>query len=290
MLDYHKVRGMRIDPVRHVYAQRDTMMYAMGVGLGTNPVDPAELRYVYEKSLVTFPTMASVIGSAGFFMQRPETGVDATRLLHGEQNILVHRPIPASGTVIGYTTITRVVDKPSLGALVYVERRIHDAAENSLLATIESMFICRGDAGFSADGQPSDLPVESHSPVRMRGMRPPDHTVDTLVRPEAALLYRLSGDYNPLHSDPDIARIAGFHQPILHGLATFGMSAVAVSRACCGLEPHRLNQVGARFVSPVFPGDTLTTEIWRDGSDVEFQTRVVVRDVLVIANGKAELS
>lgn len=288
MLDYHAVRGMRIDPVRQAFDQRDTMLYALGIGLGADPTDDAALPYVYEKSLTSFPTMASVIGSAGFFMQRPETGADTTRLLHGEQNIIVHGPIPTSGIVVGHTAIVRVVDKPPLGALVYVERQIHDAADDRLLVTVESMFICRGDAGYSASGQPSDPPAAAPSPARMIGTRPPDHVVDTVVRPEAALLYRLSGDYNPLHIDPDVARAAGFHQPILHGLATFGMSAVAVSRACCRLEPHRLRRVGARFAAPVFPGDTLSTEIWRDDTGIEFQTRVAARDAVVLANGRAE--
>lgn len=169
-----------------------------------------------------------------------------------------------------------------------VERRIEDEA-GTLYVTLEQVNFCRGDGGYSAQrgGQPSDAPPEALQPTP--GDRAPDHVDEQQIRPEAALLYRLLADRNPLHADPAIARKAGFERPILHGLASYGLACRAVVRHCAGDDPARLRSFELRFAAPVYPGDTLRTELWQEGDTVRFRARVVERDQVVLSHGRAVL-
>lgn len=285
-IDYHRLKQWQFPEVRQSYTEKDCMLYALGLGMGSEPVDPGQLQFVYEKGLKVMPTMAAVLGYPGFWMQNPETGIDWTQLLHGEQRVRLHQPLPVAATIIGRTVVQSITDKGAAkGAIVVVERTITDAASGALLASIEMLTFCRGDGGYSAKGQPSDLPG---APLPTTPERSPDFICDLATRPEAALIYRLSGDLNPLHADPAVAAAAGFERPILHGLATFGIAAHAIVKTCCGYHPEKLRALSVRFTAPVYPGETIRTEMWREGETTAFRARSVERDRIVLSNGVAE--
>lgn len=253
--------------------------------MGQDPIDRAELRYVTEGELRVLPSMAAMLAHPGFWMRdNRETGIDFVRLVHGEQSIRLHQPLPGGGTILGQSRVTRVVDKgEGKGALVHVQKRLVDTASGALLATCDSTVFCRGDGGFSAKGG-GDPPGDAPQPTPDR---PPDQMIDLQTRPEQALLYRLSGDINPLHSDPDVAAKAGFERPILHGLATFGVACHGLLKGFCNYDPDRLRLISARFSAPAFPGELIRLECWKDGNDVAFRARVPARDSIVLSHGHA---
>ncbi len=271
--------------ITHTYAAKDTILYALGTGCGADPLDPAQLKYVYEDGLAALPTMATVLAYPGFWLKNPETGVDWKQLLHGEQAITVHRPLAAAGTVIGRARITGLIDKgASKGAHLYHERTIYDAATNDLIATLTATVVLRGNGGFGGPSGPSPEPHRLPD-------RAPDTHVDIATIPQAALIYRLSGDDNPLHADPRVATAAGFKAPILHGLATYAIAGRALISACCSGDPARLRHLAVRFSAPVYPGETIRTEIWHDGAaQASFRARVLERDTIVLTNGLAKVS
>lgn len=283
-IDYQKLKTWPFPDLEHRYEAKDTILYALGVGCGADPMDRTELPFVYEDGLKALPTMAVVLGYPGFWLKDPATGVDWRKILHGEQGLVIHKPLPASGTVIGRTRVTEIVDKgPGKGALLYSDRDVLDKATGDLLATLTSTTFIRGEGGFGGPSGPSPAP-------HVLPERAPDVTVDLKTLPQAALIYRLSGDDNPLHADPDVAAVAGFERPILHGLCSYAVAGRAVLKACCGNDPTRLKRFDLRFSAPVMPGETIRTEIWRDGSTVSFRARVVERDVVVLNNGRAEVA
>ena len=271
--------------VRQAYTTRDTILYALGIGLGGNPMDPAQLRFTYEDDLHTLPTMGVILGYPGFWLREPGTGADWTRLLHGEQSIELLRPLPPAGTVVGRTRVLDVIDKGAgKGALVFTERTLTDAEDGALLCRQRSTTFMRGDGGF---GGPAG-PVPAPHPVPDRA---PDAVVAHATLPQAALIYRLSGDPNPLHADPAVAAAAGFARPILHGLCTFGIAGHAVVTGAAGNDPARVRSVAARFTAPVFPGETVETSLWHEAEGtVAFRARVRERDVTVLNNGRATLA
>ena len=188
-----------------------------------------------------------------------------------------------SGSIISKTRVLDIVDKGlDKGAIVYSERKLYDRTDGGLICTIVQTTFCRGDGGFGG-------PPRSQRPVRALPERAPDLVCDLSTRPETALIYRLSADPNPLHADPAVAKAAGFPKPILHGLATFGIAAHAILKSVCGYDPARLMSIFGRFAAPVFPGETIRSEIWHEDNVISFQSRVVERDVVVITNGRAEL-
>jgi acyl dehydratase len=289
MIDYDKTRAWCSGDVRHPYTTRDTILYALGVGAGQDPLDPAALRLTYEKDLVALPTMAAVLASPGFWMrERRELGIDFLRLVHGEQAVTMHRTLPVVATLVGSSRVTRIVDKgEGKGAVMTVEKRLTDEASGELVAVSEQTLFLRGDGGFSRHGGGD----EPGPPPPAMPETAPEVTIDLPTRPEAALIYRLSGDINPLHVDPEVAAKAGFPKPILHGLATYGVACRGVVAAFCADDPRRLRAFRARLTSPVYPGETLRLEAWRFGAgDVAFRCRAVERDVVVLANGSATLA
>jgi acyl dehydratase len=253
-------------------------------GWALTPMNEAELRFVYEKNLCVLPTYPVVLGYPGLWIKDPGTGVDWTKLVHGEQGLRIHRLPEAAGEVIGRTRVTGVIDKgEGRGALVLTERKITDAASGELLCTLTSTTFCRADGGFG--GPASSAPV-----IHVLPERTPDVTLDRPTDLRAALIYRLSGDYNPLHAEPAMAKTAGFERPILHGLCTFGIAGHALTNTVCDNDPMRLIAMNVRFTSPVYPGETIRTEMWVDGNIVSFRARVVERDVVVLNNGRAEIT
>lgn len=288
MLNYDIVRNWTSGDVRHTYTKRDTMLYALGVGMGQDPMNEAELAYVTEPELRAVPSMAAVIATPGFWMRdsRPSTGIDTVRMVHGEQSVEIHHPLPSEATVTGSSRVVSVVDKgEGKGAIVYVEKRIVDEA-GKLLATCLSTVFCRGDGGFSG-GSGGDAPLEQPLATPERA---PDFSLDLQTRPETALVYRLSGDYNPLHSDPRVAKAAGFPQPILHGLGTYGAACRGLLTGCFGNDSTRLRSIRARFSSPVYPGDKIVLDVWSSGADIQFRARVPARDATVLTHGHATRS
>jgi len=278
--DFKKLLAWRFDDIEHAYTARDTILYALGLGYGSDPTDKNELRFVYEEKLLASPMMAVALGYPGFWLKDERTGVDWKKVLHGEQGVIIHRPLPHSGTVIGKSRITGILDKSEKGSLLFSERDVIDKKNGELIATLKQTAVLRGNGGF---GGPTGAAPEPH--------KIPDRSPDTVVElntlPQAALIYRLSGDYNPLHADPEIAKAAGFDRPILHGLCTFGIAGRAILRACCDNNPEHLQEIHVRFSSPVFPGETIATEIWRDGKDVSFRARSLERSQIVLNNGIA---
>jgi acyl dehydratase len=283
MIVYDKLLALDIPEVVQSYMEKDAILYALGLGLGHDPLNADELPFVYEQSLKVLPTFAVTLGWPGFWARDLDSGIDWVKLVAGEQGLLLHRPLARRGTVVGKTRVTEVIDKgPGKGALVYTERFVTDQATGERVATVTQTTFCRGDGGFGGPrrAQPAPHPLPE---------RAPDIACDLATRPEAALLYRLSGDPNPLHVDPAVAKAAGFPRPILHGLATFGIAAHAIVKSLCGYDPVRLVAIAGRFSAPVFPGETIRTEMWRDGAVVSFRARVVERDAIALNNGRAKI-
>lgn len=282
-MDYERIKNWSFADTQHEYSERDTILYALGIGLGSDPVDPAQLQFVYEKDLLAFPTMSSILCYPGFWMQDPDTGINWVKIVHGEQRSTWHRPLAEKGILTGKTHISHVIDKGAdKGALVIAERNMYDQA-GGLVATIQQTTFCRGDGGFGlGDTPPMALPAVPQ--------READLQCKLAVAPNAAILYRLNADPNPLHIDPQTAAAAGFERPILHGLCTYGHAARAVVQACCDNDLSRLYRFDARFSAPVYPGETLVCDIWREGSyDIHFQASVKERGVRVLSNGYAAL-
>jgi acyl dehydratase len=286
---YPDVLEEHSEPKDFTYTAQEVMLYALGIGMGENPMDAAELPFVYEKNLKVVPSAATVlhtrIGRPPMVGRSPNhrsSNVNYTLVVHGEQIIELHRPLPTSGS---FTTVTRTIgafDKGAgKGALIVNETTWTDQT-GELVATLTSTTFARGDGGFGgpAEGGPQPHAVPD---------REPDATAEFCTRPGQALLYRLNGDRNPLHADPDVARQAGFARPILHGLCTYGITCRAVLKEMVGNSPEQILSHQVRFSAPVLPGDTLVVDLWRDGTVVSFQARAKERDVTVIKNGKTVL-
>lgn len=281
---YDKLLALKIPEIEHSYAARDCILYALGVGLGHDPMNEDELAFVYEKNLKALPTMAVTIGFPAFWLRDLDTGVDWTKAVHGEHSLVLHRPMAPAGTMVSRGRVVDIIDKGAgRGAIVYSEHMLHEKGSDALVATILQATFCRADGGFGG-------PTRPQRPAHMLPERAPDLICDLATRPEAALIYRLCADPNPLHAEPAFARAAGFPRPILHGLATFGVAGHAVLRCLCGYDPTKLNAMAGRFSAPVFPGETIRTEMWRDGGVVSFRARVIERDVIAINNGRAEIA
>jgi acyl dehydratase len=280
---YDKLMAIKIPQGEQSYTPRDCMLYALGVGLGHDPLNEDELPFVYERDLKVLPTMAAVLGHPGFWIRDLDTGIDWVKIVNGEQSVTLHQPLKGQNTVVGSQRIIEVIDKGAgKGALVLTERKVADKATGTLIATVTQTTFCRADGGFG--GPPRQAPGPYPIPARA-----PDTVCDLPTRPEAALIYRLSGDRNPLHCDPTVAKEAGFSRPISHGLGTFGTAGHAVLKTMCGYDPAKLASFAGRFSAPVFPGETIRTEMWRDGAVVSFRSRVVERDVIAVNNGRAEV-
>lgn len=281
-IDYETLRNFPIPEVRQRISARDTILYALSIGLAQDPLDLRQLDFVdHHRALKAVPSMAVVLGHPGFWLADPNTGVDALRLVHGEQGIVIHRPLPTSGEIIGRTRITGLIDKGAgAAALLYTEKEVIDAASGALLATTTSTTFLRGQGGFGGPAGPVKAVHEVPS-------GPPEISLDLPTRPEQALYYRLNGDDNPLHADPAVAARAGFPRPILHGLCTLGVVCHALLATLAGYDAARLRALDLRFSAPVYPGETIRTEIWRSGA---FQARLPGRDVRVVSNGRAVIA
>jgi acyl dehydratase len=287
MLDYQAVRNWDFGEIRHTYTERDTMLYALGVGVGSDPLDAGQLRFVFEKDLQVVPSMVAVLGTPGFWWRDPRTGADWVKLVHGEQRIELFGPLPSAGTLIARNRVVAVTDKgPGKGAVAVIERDIFAPDAVKPLARATQVTFLRGDGGFSERSGVSDPGLDA-LPAVPDGA--PDSEVELSAMEQAALIYRLSGDYNPLHADPEVARAAGFKRPILHGLCTFGMAAHAVLRAGCEYDAARIKAMAVRFTSPVYPGETIRFQFWKRAEKLHLRARIDARDMIVLNNGIVDL-
>ena len=275
------LRDHRFPVTRVAYSDRDTILYALSVGAGTIPHDPRELRFVYENELRALPTIAAVLAHPGAWIADPVFGVNYPKLLHGEQQLIVHRPLASAGEIDAYYRIAAIVDKgEDKGALVHFEKRLHNAASSELLCTVRSTLFLRGDGGAGSFGTPPE-PLPATPDMKLERL----DELRTSIG--AALLYRLNGDRNPIHADPAAAAKAGFDRPILHGLCTYGVVGYLLTRTVCNHDPARLLSLGARFSSPVFPGETIRLEAARRSDEVFFRATVPERDEVVLSQGFA---
>ncbi len=281
-IDYETLRNFPIPEIRQHLSARDTILYALSIGLAQNPLDPRQLDFVdHHRALKAMPSMAVVLAHPGFWLANPKTTVDAVKLVHGEQGLIIHRPLPIAGDIIGRTRISGLIDKGAgAAALLYTEKEVIEAATGALIATTRSTTFLRGQGGFGGPAGPL-------KEVHLVPSGPPEITHDLSTRPEQALYYRLNGDDNPIHSDPAVAARAGFPRPILHGLCTLGIVCHALLATLADYDTARLTALDLRFSAPVFPGETIRTEIWRTGA---FQARALERNVLVVTNGRAVIA
>ncbi|AQH04337.1 3-alpha,7-alpha,12-alpha-trihydroxy-5-beta-cholest-24-enoyl-CoA hydratase (plasmid) [Burkholderia sp. KK1] len=276
-------------PIEQAYSLRDSQVYALGLGLGADPLDAGQLRYVYEgsdgQSLRALPTMANVLAYPGFWAREADTGITWQKILHAEQEIRIHAPLPASGRINGTTRITGLWDKgPGKGAFLQQTREIADAQTGRPLATVVQLSLLRGDGGFGAGGSAGAPPAPHAMPDGA-----PDHVCDLATPEQLALIYRLSGDLNPLHADPAVAAAAGFARPVLHGMALMGVAAHAVLRTVLDYDDARFAGMRVRFTAPAWPGDTLRTEMWMRGSTVSLRVTAVERNAVVLNNARVDL-
>jgi acyl dehydratase len=286
-LNYDHLMGLKRDGERFRYGDRETMLYAIGIGLGADPLDRNELPYVCENpveqpTLKTVPSMASVLARVPLLK---DCGYDYTKVVHGEQCLTLHRALPPEGELIASARVTAAYDKGAgKGAVICTQTAVRSAADGQPMFTLRSTTFARGDGGFGgpAGSGPAPHPIPE---------RKPDATVTLATRKDQALLYRLNGDRNPLHADPDLAKRAGFPVPILHGLCTYGIACRAILQTVAAYDHTRITGFDVRFSAPVYPGESIATDIWVDGRTVSFRCRIPERnDTVVINNGRCALA
>ncbi|VIO79080.1 MaoC/PaaZ C-terminal domain-containing protein [Bradyrhizobium ivorense] len=283
-IDYPAVLNLKTDSAPYSWSDREVMLYALGIGMGSDPLNEKELQFVNEafatpKPLKVVPTFASVC----VWGARPgDIDVNRVMVVDGERDITFHKPTPVVANVTADARVRGVYDKgKEKGAIIQNEIVVRDVDGGKIVTILSSTF-ARGDGGF---GGPSEGVPEPHQVPR----RAPDRSVDITVRSDQALIYRLSGDRNPLHSDPEFARRAGFPRPILQGMCTYGLTCRAVLQTYADYDPSAFRRHRVRFSAPVFPGEVITVNLWRDGNSISFEGHVRERQVTVAKNGQTVL-
>jgi acyl dehydratase len=283
-INYEELMALKNLGQKYAYGDREVMLYAYGIGMGADPMNEQELAFVNEatatpRSLKVVPTFASV---AAWGAGPGEMNLNRVMVVDGERDITFHQPLAAAANLIVDSRVLAVFDKGKDKGAVIRHQSVLKNDRGEELATLVASRFARGDGSF---GGPSEGQPEPHKvPVRA-----PDRSVDIPTRPDQALIYRLCGDRNPLHSDPEFARRAGFPKPILHGMCTFGITCRGILQTYADYDPAAFRQHAARFSSPVYPGETVTLDMWKDGTVISFEARVKARDAVVIKSGKAVL-
>jgi acyl dehydratase len=282
-VDY--VRKLKFAPISQSYDARDSALYALSLGMGSDPTDEDELPYVYEgRGPLAVPSQCVTLCWPPFWHREPATGIAWRRILHGEQRFVLHRPVPAAGGVEAEHRVIALVDKGERGAVLYTGHDIRDSASGAPLADMTAAEFLRDDGGAGGFGEPPVLTRPLEAGARLVA------AYEYKTTTQAALLYRqASRDYMPIHADPDIAREAGFERPISHGLNTFGLACRAALKHFAPRVPEKLVSMSVRFAAPAFPGDTIRIELVDDGG-VRFRARAVERDVLVLDRGEIGLA
>ena len=289
-VDREKALGADLGKSTGCYGPDDVILYHLGIGAGFRATDPAELEYTFEKNLKVLPSFAVAAGSgmtarargagagAGGLANVPGLSYNRAMLLHGEQEVEIHRPLPTAAELTTRGRVAEIYDKGK-AALVVVEYASSDD-QGPIFTNRMSLFL-RGEGGFGGPSGPK--------PGNERPERAPDGTVDSPTLPQQALLYRLNGDKNPLHADPEFAKRGGFDRPILHGLCSFGIVCKAVVDAALGGDPSRVARYAARFAGVAFPGETLRTSWWRENGKLIIDAQSVERGQPVISNAAVHL-
>lgn len=283
-MKYPEILSLRSEPSEVSYTRQDAILYALSVGAGLEALDDDDLRFVYEKDLRVLPTFSTtLLGQDGGLLAR--AGINLRMILHSEQRLVVHNPLPPEGRVLATSRIASVADKgKDKGAVVYTEYAMSDAETGVPYSTVTLTIYCRGDGGF---GGPSEDLYEMHP----RPERPADSEISFATAPNQAALYRIAiDDATQLHIDPEFARQVGFEKPLLHGLCTYGFACRAVMKAHCDNDPARIRSFDVRFAAPFFPGETLVTRSWKDGNVISFECTTAERGVTVFKNGRCEIA
>ncbi|EOA34672.1 hypothetical protein CARUB_v10022236mg [Capsella rubella] len=281
----------KLPETRYTYNERDVAIYALGIGAcGQDAVDSDELKFVYHRDgqdfIPVLPTFASLftLGSLTKGLDLPGFKYDPSLLLHGQQYIEIYKPLPSKASLINKVSLAGLQDKGK-AAILELETRSYEQGSGALLCMNRTTVFLRGAGGFSNSSQPfsyKNYPSNQGLAVKIP-QRQPLTVCEERTQPSQALLYRLSGDYNPLHSDPEVAKLAGFPRPILHGLCTLGFAIKAIIKCVCKGNPAAVKTISGRFLTTVFPGETLVTEMWLEGLRVIYQTKVKERNKTVLS-------
>jgi acyl dehydratase len=283
-INYDELMALKNLDQKFAYGDREVMLYAYSIGMGADPLDENELAFVNEaaatpRPLKVVPTFASV---AAWGATPGEMNLNRVMVVDGEREITFHRPLAVAARLIVDSRVLAVFDKGKDKGAVIRHQTLLKNEEGEALATLVASRFARGDGGFggTSEGQPEPHQVPS---------RAPDKSIDIPTRADQALIYRLCGDRNPLHSDPEFARRAGFPKPILHGMCTFGLTCRGILMTYADYDPTAFRQHAARFSAPVYPGETVTVDLWKDGNVISFEARVKARNAVVIKSGKTVL-
>ncbi len=280
-INYDEIMSLKSENIEISYTDKDSILYGLGVGLGNDPMDIDELKYVYENGQIALPSMATNFQYHSSLLMSAK--LNFVMVVHGEQKLSIINPIPVSGDFLADMKVLNCFDKgASKGAIIDVETTVKLKSDGTEICKLISTTFARGDGGF--DG-PESPPQEIFEPEGS-----PDLVDEITTKPDQALIFRLSGDYNPLHSDPNFAKAAGFPKPILHGLCTYGVACRSIVKTACDNDVKKLKSFNCRFSSPVFPGETIVTEMWKNGNDINFQSKVKERDKIILKNGVSEIT
>jgi acyl dehydratase len=278
-MNLERVANHTFAAVEHTLTFRDSILYALGLGYGSEHSGRNHLQFVYEQDLQAVPSMCCVMGYPGFWLRDAAFSVDWVRLLHGEHYYEICSPLPTAGRLLAQHRVTGVDDKgPGRGATVTFEKALHDES-GKLLARTEQTNFCRGDGGCGSCGvQVKERPALPD--------RAPDATHEIRTSRQIALIYRLSGDYNPVHADPDVARQAGFSGPWIAGMCSVGLATRATIERLCDDDPTRIRSMFVRFKNVCFPGETMRYEFFRTETGARFRTVCMERNVVVLDRGE----
>ncbi|MGV0819062.1 MaoC/PaaZ C-terminal domain-containing protein [Martelella sp. AMO21009] len=279
--DAERLRAWDFGCKSQSYSARDAILYALGVGLPMTPGESPDLDFLLEDRLRVLPSFAVVLATPGMWPKNPALEIAWEKVLHMAHACRFHTPLPPAAKVESRAEITGLYDRGAdKGSVCILRREVRDAGSGTLYATIDQTVAMRGNGGFGGDPLP-------RKPRPAMPDRAPDHVERIQTSPRAALIYRLSGDYNPLHADYDVARRAGFKAPILHGLASYGTACAVILRAFCDGDPARMRSLDLRFAGVVMPGDTLDFRCWKEEGRALFEARV--GDRIVLDQGASEL-
>ena len=279
-INYDEIMNLTSENVEISYSDKDSILYSLGIGLGNDPMNLNELKYVYENSQSVLPSMAT-----NFQYHSPlllKTNINFIMVVHGEQRLSITNALPVSGDFIANAKVIGCYDKgPARGAIIEVETSVKNKKNNEEICKLVSTTFARGDGGFGGPDSPKrEIFILDGEP---------DYVSEVSTKPDQALIFRLSGDYNPLHSDPNFAKAAGFEKPILHGMCTYGIACRSLVNEICENDASKLKRFDCRFSSPVYPGETIITEMWKKDKMIYFNSKVKERDKLVLKNGVSEI-